>query len=116
MDRFLFYSAGLLSRPPGFYLVLAAMIACSAAATLGYVDITTFFLSVLAIVMTGVVLIQNYRDTAAMQAKLDEIVCAMREARNDVVGLEHERPEAIRKALDEIEKRAAADGGRVTEH
>ena len=55
-------------------------------------EVVTYALSVAAIVITGVVLIQGYRDTAAIHAKLDEIVVALRETRNDVVSLEHEDP------------------------
>jgi low affinity Fe/Cu permease len=76
-------------------------------AYLGYVDVVTYYLSVLAIVLSGVVLIQNYRDTAAMQAKLDEIVVAIKEAHNDVVGLEHEAPEKIKRKLEHIERQAS---------
>jgi low affinity Fe/Cu permease len=106
-EGLLFRSASFLSRPPGFYVVLAGMAACTILAVFGHVNVTTFFLSVLAIVMTGVVLVQNYRDTAAMQAKLDEIITALEAARNELVGLEHERRDTIREALKEIEQRAA---------
>ena len=51
-------------------------------------------------------LIQGYRDTAAIQAKLDEIVIALREARNNVVGLEHADPKEIRRTVKELEEEA----------
>ncbi len=60
-----------------------------------------------AIVITGVVLIQGYRDTTAIHAKLDEIVIALEKTRNDVVGLEHANPKEIEKELERIEKKAA---------
>jgi len=50
-------------------------------------------------VITGVVLIPSYRDTAAIHAKLDEIIISLEETRNDVVGLEHAEPEEIRDRL-----------------
>ncbi|TIT60643.1 MAG: hypothetical protein E5W60_18280, partial [Mesorhizobium sp.] len=56
--------------------------------------------------LTGVVLIQNYRDTSAIQAKLNEIIVALDAARNDVVGLEHGSREEITAELESIEKRA----------
>ena len=37
---------------------------------IGWTDIVTYFLSVLAIIVTGIVLIQGYRDTAALHASL----------------------------------------------
>ena len=70
-----------------------------------------YALSVAAIIITGVVLIQGYRDTAAIHAKLDEIIVALRQARNEVVGLEHEDPKDIVESLTEIEKRAKQDVG-----
>ena len=107
MNRALFFLAEFFSRPPGFYVLLASTAICTAVAAYGFVNVTTYYLSVLAIVLTGVVLIQNYRDTAAMQAKLNEIVIAIKDARNAVVGLEHAAPEEIKKELKKIERRAA---------
>ena len=57
----------------------------------------TYALSVAAIVITGVLLIQGYRDTAAIHAKLDEIIVSLKETRNDVVGLEKESPKRSRR-------------------
>ena len=109
VNRALLFLAEFFSKPPGFYVLIASTLACTLIAMLGFVEVTTYYLSVLAIVLSGVVLIQNYRDTAAMQAKLDEIVIALNEARNDVVGLEHATPEEIKKELRHIEARAVAE-------
>jgi low affinity Fe/Cu permease len=95
LDKPLFVVADFLSRPPGFYFVLVAMIACTLLVPLGLTDVITYALSVAAIVISGVVLIQGYRDTAAIHAKLDEIIVALEATRNDVVGLEHEHPKQI---------------------
>ena len=113
MNRMLFAVADFLSRPPGFYVVLVAMVACTALVPLGLTDVVTYALSVLAIVITGVVLIQGYRDTAAIHAKLDEIVIALRETRNDVVGLEHADPKEIKDVVETLEREAEelADAG-----
>jgi low affinity Fe/Cu permease len=105
-ERSLFTLASFFSRPPGFYVLLVSTLLCTVVAGFGYVNVTTYYLSVLAIVLTGVVLIQNYRDTAAMQAKLDELIIAVSAARNQVVGLEHEAPTAIAEALENIERDA----------
>jgi low affinity Fe/Cu permease len=107
MNRFLFQFAEFLSRPPGFYLVISLMIMCTLLVPFGLTDLITYALSVAAIAITGVVLIQGYRDTAAMQAKLDEIIVALKETRNDVVGLEHEDPDKIRAELKRIEREAS---------
>lgn len=107
MNRFLFVTADFLSRPPGFYVMIVAMAACTALVPFGLTNVITYALSVAAIVITGVVLIQGYRDTAAIHAKLDELIVALNEARNDVVGLEHADPKEIRAKLDRLEKEAA---------
>ena len=108
MNNHLYRLAELLSRPPGFYFVLIFMAVCTALVPLGWTDVVTYALSVAAIVITGIVLIQGYRDTAAIHAKLDEIIVALNETRNDVVGLEKEEPEKIKAAIEKIEREARA--------
>jgi low affinity Fe/Cu permease len=108
LNRFLFQLSDFLSRPPGFYFVLGAMALCTALVPLGMTDVVTFALSVLAIVITGIVLIQGFRDTAAIHAKLDEIIVSLNAARNDVVGLEHGEPAEIEAEREAIEKEAAS--------
>jgi low affinity Fe/Cu permease len=110
MNNILFKSADFLSRPPGFYTVLGLMAVCILLIPLGLTDLVTFALSVAAIVITGVVLIQGYRDTAAIHAKLDEIVIALRETRNDVVGLEHSDPKVVQAAVEKLEEEAETLG------
>lgn len=99
----LFWAADFLSRPPGFYALLAAMVGCTLLVPFGLTNAVTYALSVAAIIITGVVLIQGYRDTAAIHAKLDEIVIALQQTRNDVVGLEHADPHEIKSKLMELE-------------
>lgn len=106
MNALLFRAANFLSKPPGFFFLLALMAACTALVPFGLTDIVTYGLSVAAIVITGVVLVQGYRDTAAIHAKLDEIVVALNETRNDVVGLEHEDPKKITKTIKRLEGEA----------
>ncbi|RAZ84330.1 hypothetical protein DPM33_31595 [Mesorhizobium hawassense] len=106
MNRLLFLAADFLSRPPGFYALLAAMAACTLLVPFGLTNAVTYALSVAAIIITGVVLIQGYRDTAAIHAKLDEIVIALKQTRNDVVGLEHAEPHEIKSKLTELEMEA----------
>ena len=106
MNHFLFRMADFLSCPPGFYFVIVAMVGCTALVPFGLTNVITYALSVAAIVITSVVLIQGYRDTAAIHAKLDEIIVSMRETRNEVVGLEHEQPEHIAAAVKQLEQEA----------
>lgn len=107
VNRFLFVAADFLSRPPGFYLMLIAMVLCTALVPFGMTNMVTYALSVAAIAITGVVLMQGYRDTAAIHAKLNEIIIALDETRNDLVGLEHADPEEIWEKLVMLEEEAA---------
>ena len=106
MNQWLFKTADFMSRPPGFYLVLIALVVCTVLVPFGMTDLVTYVLSVAAIIITGVVLIQGYRDTAAIHAKLDEIIIALGETRNDVVGLEHADPKEIQAAVERLEHEA----------
>jgi low affinity Fe/Cu permease len=110
MNKVLFKTADFLSKPPGFYFVMIAMAVCTALVPFGLTDVVTFALSVLAIVITGVVLIQGYRDTAALHAKLDEVIVALGETRNEVVGLEHEDPKKIAEVVRGLEEEANGNG------
>ena len=107
-NTLLFKLAEFLARPLGFYAVLGLMVVSTVLLPFGYTDVVTYVLSVAAIVITGVVLIQGYRDTAAIHAKLDEIIVAMRHTRNELVGVERQDPKAIDALLHEIEARALA--------
>lgn len=106
MNDFLFRMPDFLSRPPGFYFVIAAMVGSTALVPFGFTNAVTYAPSVAAIVITSIVLIQGSRDTAAIHAKLDEIIVSMRETRNEVVGLEHEEPERIAAAVERLEREA----------
>ncbi len=110
MNRLLFGMADFLSRPPGFYFIILAMVASTALVPFGLTDVVTYALSVLAIVITSVVLIQGYRDTAAIHAKLDELIVSLNDARNEVVGLEHAEPKKIAEEVERLEKEAEEAG------
>jgi low affinity Fe/Cu permease len=86
--------------------VLLLMIISTLLLPFGLTDVVTYGLSVAAIIITGVILIQGYRDTAAIHAKLDEVIIAVRKAQNEVVGLEHEDPREIHETIRAIERRA----------
>lgn len=106
MNQLLFRLADFLGRPPGFYIVLGLMALSTLLIPMGLADVVTYALSVAAIVITGVVLIQGYRDTTAIHAKLDEIIVALRKADNEVVGLEHEDPKDIERVVKKVEAKA----------
>ena len=106
MNRLLFASADFLSKPPGFWWMSAGMCALTVLAWIGQVNVSTFILSVLAIIVTSVVLLQGSRDTTAMHAKLDEIVVSLAAARNSVIGLEHRDAEEIERERARTEQAA----------
>ncbi|HUJ47107.1 MAG TPA: low affinity iron permease family protein [Rhizomicrobium sp.] len=63
-----------------------------------------------------VFLIQNTqnRDGAALQAKLDELIRATREARNELVGIERQPEERVEEVREEIIVEAeSGDGGQT---
>jgi low affinity Fe/Cu permease len=58
-----------------------------------------------------VFLIQNAqnRDAAAMQAKLDELIRAMGDARNQFIGIEHRTDAEIQRIRTDLERECADD-------
>ncbi|HET8611962.1 MAG TPA: low affinity iron permease family protein [Sphingomonas sp.] len=58
-----------------------------------------------------VFLIQNSqnRDSASMQAKLDEVIRVLKEARNNFIGLEHMSDDEIEKVRSKIEEECAEE-------
>jgi low affinity Fe/Cu permease len=54
MNRFLFSAADFLSRPPGFYTLVIAMVLCTLLVPFGLTNVVTYALSVAAIIITGV--------------------------------------------------------------
>jgi low affinity Fe/Cu permease len=59
MNKWLFQASDFLSAPSGFYTILVTMAACTVLVPFGWTDVITYALSVLAIVITGIVLIQG---------------------------------------------------------
>jgi low affinity Fe/Cu permease len=75
------------------------------------VNILTAALSIIAITLTQMVLnrqnereIDDHRRDVAMHAKLDELISASREARNDFVGVEEKQEEEIVQLKDEVKE------------
>lgn len=66
------------------------------------------FLSMLAIVISGIILVSGARSEAALQVKLDYLIEASK-APNKTVGLEHKDVADIEEARAEVEERAAQE-------
>lgn len=67
----------------------------------------TLILSVLAITLTQMVLNQQRRSERALHLKIDELVIAMKGARNEIAGIEtksEEELEALRRTVDVAEE------------
>ena len=101
-------SARALGQPLAFILsVLFVLLWAASGPLLQYSDTWQLIVNTATTVLTflAVFLIQNSqnRDGAAMQAKLDEILRALDNAREEFVGIEHltdNQIEAIREALE----------------
>lgn len=100
--------AARLSGKPMAFIVLAAFILVWAAAGPLFHFSETWFLFIntagTIVTVLFVFLIQNTqnREGAALQAKLDELIRATREAHNDLVGLERLPEEAVEKIRKEL--------------
>lgn len=111
-------SARVLGQPLAFIIsVLFVLLWAASGPLLQYSDTWQLIVNTATTVLTflAVFLIQNSqnRDGAAMQAKLDEILRALDNAREEFVGIEHltdNQIEAIREALEkDIQSRDGKD-------
>jgi len=72
--------------------IVGVLVACTAAFLLLGEEVAlnlTLALSVLAITLTQMVLNQQKRHEAALHLKIDELIHAMKGARDDLMGIEH---------------------------
>ncbi|GGI81971.1 membrane protein [Polymorphobacter multimanifer] len=100
--------AGMVGRPGTF--IVALLFICGWGMTgplFGFSDTWQLVVNTSTTIITFLIvfLIQNSqnRDAAAMQAKLDELIRAVADARNEFIGIEHltdHEVEAIRAALE----------------
>jgi len=94
------------------YAQIAFIIVCVAWFAIGFnINILTAALSIMAITLTQMVLNnQNEREAEArrrdiaMHAKLDELIAASRQARNELVGLEEKDEEEIVQLKEEVKE------------
>ena len=103
-------------RPLTFVICCLAIVAWAASGPLfGFSDTWQLAVNTSTTIITFlmVFLIQNTqnRDGAAIQAKLDELLRAVSDARNDFIGIEHLTEKELAEILKDIEEGAYADGG-----
>jgi low affinity Fe/Cu permease len=112
MDRIFTYIAGRIAaftgQPIAFVLALSLMIVWAATGPLfHYSDTWQLVVNTATTIVTFlmVFLIQNSqnRDAAAMQAKLDELIHAIKGAREEFIGIEHKTDREIEKIRADLE-------------
>ena len=107
--------AGFAGQPEAFILALACIALWLATGpAFAYSDTWQLVVNTATTIVTFlmVFLIQNSqnRDAAAIQAKLDELIRADREARNRFIGIEHLTEHQLREIRAAIEAEGAASG------
>lgn len=116
MDQFFTRIAARISsavgQPLAFVIAFVAIIAWGVSGPMfGYSDTWQLIVNTSTTIITFlmVFLIQNAqnRDAAAMQAKLDELLRAVEEAREDYIGIEHLTEKELEQIRSEIEKECA---------
>ncbi len=101
-------------RPLTFVICCAVIVAWAASGPLfGFSDTWQLVVNTSTTIVTFlmVFLIQNTqnRDGAAIQAKLDELLRAVSDARNDFIGIEHLTEEELHEILEAVESEAYGD-------
>ncbi|MBV9841380.1 MAG: low affinity iron permease family protein [Sphingomonadaceae bacterium] len=108
--------AGFAGQPAAFITALALMILWAASGPVfHYSDTWQLVVNTATTIITFlmVFLIQNSqnRDAAAMQAKLDELIRAVEEARTQFIGIEHQTDKEIERIRSDLEKECDDDEG-----
>jgi low affinity Fe/Cu permease len=120
MDRFFTWFAGLISfasgQPLAFILALGTILVWAVTGPMfGFSDTWQLVINTGTTIVTFlmVFLIQNStnRDAAAMQAKLDELLRAVTNARGEFIGIEHMTEKQVEAIRDALEKEAGAKKG-----
>lgn len=105
--------AGFAGRPLAFILALASVIVWAVTGPIfGYSEVWQLVINTGTTIVTFlmVFLVQNTqnRDSAAMQAKLDELIRAVEAARDEFIGIEHMTDEEIGKVRALLERECGA--------
>ena len=125
MDRFFTKFSSLISfaagQPLAFVLAFATIVVWAVTGPLfGFSDTWQLVINTGTTVVTFlmVFLIQNStnRDAAAMQAKLDELLRALKEARNEFIGIEHRSEREVEGIRAALEREASSDGDQEAHH
>ena len=123
MDRFFTWFStrvsGLAGQPIAFVIAFGIVLVWAATGPVfGYSDTWQLVINTGTTIVTFlmVFLIQNSqnRDAAAMQAKLDELLRAVRNARAQFIGIEHLTDTQIAEIRAALEKEAGTRGGKET--
>ena len=110
MTRFINTVAEFLSTARGFLTTFAALLLGIAIGFLvqfneGFMFSFNIFLSVAAIVISGIILVAGARSEAALHVKLDYLI-EYSKATNKVIGIEHKDNKEIEKARKAVEAEA----------
>ncbi|MFN3892030.1 MAG: low affinity iron permease family protein [Beijerinckiaceae bacterium] len=118
--RFANSVARAAGRPLTFVVCCIAIVLWAASGPLfGFSDTWQLVVNTTTTIITFlmVFLIQNTqnRDGAAIQAKLDELLRAVSDARNDFIGIEHLTEKELVEILEEVEREVYGEGVRDAE-
>ncbi|MFO1142231.1 MAG: low affinity iron permease family protein [Amaricoccus sp.] len=108
--------AAFTGRPLAFILALSSVIVWAVTGPIfGFSEVWQLVINTGTTIVTFlmVFLVQNSqnRDAAALQAKLDELIRAVEQARNDYIGIEHMTDKEIEKIRRELESACEEGGG-----
>jgi low affinity Fe/Cu permease len=109
--------AAFAGRPVAFILALACVVVWGVTGPIfGFSEVWQLVINTGTTIVTFlmVFLVQNTqnRDSAAIQAKLDELIRAVEEAREQFIGIEHMTDTEIERIRDELERECAEERDR----
>jgi low affinity Fe/Cu permease len=118
-ERFINAVATFLSTTTGFMITfLAMLVGIGVGAAVHFDDTFMFgfniFLSVAAIVISGIILVSGARSEAALHVKLDHLI-EFSKASNATVGLEHKNFAEIEAERKRVEEEASEELGALVE-